>query len=81
MKIRVLYFAAAREIVGRRDESVAVRDGTSVGELSAELIRLHPPLRRLGRSVRFSVNLEVVDEGVLLRDSDVFGVLPPVAGG
>lgn len=81
MRVKVLYFAAAREIVARRDELVDLREGASVGELSTEILRLHPPLRKLGRAVKFAVNLVVSGEGTALRESDVVGVLPPVAGG
>ena len=46
-----------------------------------EVVRLHPGLRGLRRSIRLSVNLEVVDGEVTLHDGDEVGVLPPVAGG
>lgn len=81
MRVRVLYFAGARDAAERKDESLAIGDGTSLEELSAEIFRLHPALGRLARSVRFSVNLEVADAGTVLHESDVVGVLPPVAGG
>ena len=75
------YFAAARDAAARGGESLVLADGTSVVDLSDELCRLHPALRKLARSVKFSVNLEVVEPGTVLHESDVVGVLPPVAGG
>jgi molybdopterin converting factor small subunit len=56
------------------------RDATAAGMLE-EVVRLHPGLRGLRRSIRLSVNLEVVDGEVTLHDGDEVGVLPPVAGG
>ena len=81
MKVRVLYFAGAREIAARGEESMEVEDGASLDDLSAELFSAHPGLGKLAGSVRFSVNLEVAGGKTVLRESDVVGVLPPVAGG
>ena len=77
----MLYFAGARDLVSRKEEPVDLKEGGSVGDHSAEQFRLHPGLRKLDRSLRFSVNLELVPMDLTLRDSDVVGVLPPVAGG
>lgn len=79
MKVKVLYFAGAREIVAKGEESMDVRDGASLDDFASELFRVHPRLGKL--AVRFSVNLEVAGGKTALRESDVVGVLPPVAGG
>ncbi len=81
MKVKVLYFASAREISGGKEESLALPEGASVSDLSEAICELHPAMRGLSRSARFSVNLELVEPGRTLRESDVVGVLPPVAGG
>lgn len=77
----MLYFAAARDIVSKSRESLVLRDGASVRDLSDEILRLHPELGRVASSVRFSVNLELVDKKTILREEDEVGMLPPVAGG
>ncbi len=81
MKVKVLYFAGAREMASVESESISVDDGSSVGTVAEEITRLHPELKKLKGSVRYSVNLEVADEGDKLSDGDEVGVLPPVAGG
>ncbi len=81
MRVKVLYFAGARELTSKGSETVVIDDGGSVADLEAALVRLHPDLRKLEHSARFSVNMEVAGEEVLLRDGDEVGVLPPVAGG
>ena len=81
MLVRVLYFAGARDLSSASDERVEVRDGADLGELTRKVLMAHPRLKSMGRSVRFSVNLEVAEEGVRLKEGDVVGVLPPVAGG
>ena len=67
MKVRVLYFAGAREIVAKGEESLDIDAGASLDEFSAELFRVHPGLRKLAGSIRFSVNLEEAGGRTALR--------------
>ncbi len=62
-------------------EEMLLKDGATVGDLVTEISRRHPSLGKLKDSVRFSLNLQVVDEESELKDGDEVGVLPPVAGG
>ena len=81
MNVRVLYFAVARELASRPTESIELSEGASVNDLAKEVQRLHPSLRTLRNSAKYSVNLAVVDAGTILKDGDEVGVLPSVAGG
>ena len=81
MHLKILYFASARDIVGRRVELLSVDDARTVGELADRLENIHPGLRGLDKSIRYSVNLEVVDGGAVLHEGDEIGVLPAVTGG
>ena len=81
MRVRVRYFASARDAAAVGNETVQLGDGASVGELAAEIRKAHPAFGRLAGSVRFSVNLELVSQKTVLHDADEVGVLPPVAGG
>ncbi len=81
MRVRVLYFATARELASVRNEDVSVPEGSAVGVLVRQLLALHPGLKSLGNSVRYSLNHEVVGNDAMLNDGDEVGVLPPVAGG
>ena len=77
----MLYFAAARDLAERKTETVTVKEGGTVKELATELTKMHPGLRSLEASVRFSLNSELVESSAPLREGDEVGVLPPVAGG
>jgi molybdopterin converting factor subunit 1 len=79
--VKVRYFAGAHEIAKVEAEPLKVSEGASVKELAEEIVKLHPGLKKLRTSVRFSVNMEVAGETRSLRDGDEVGVLPPVAGG
>lgn len=82
MSIRVLYFAATRDLVGRPEEELELpADATSVRALLELLTARHPALAgRLGhtRIARNEAFVEL-DEGV--ANGDVIALIPPVAGG
>lgn len=80
-KLKVLYFATAREAVGKQSETISVAKRVTVAEVLGHLVVAHPMLLPLKGSIRISVNQEIVEDGAALKDGDEVGVLPPVAGG
>jgi sulfur-carrier protein len=82
VKVRVLYFAAVRELVGRDEETLELpADVTTVGALAAHLQHTHEPLAGRLASVRFARNEEFARADDALADGDDVAVIPPVAGG
>lgn len=80
--VRVLYFAAARELAGTASEAVplpepALDTRALIDLLAARHPRLAPYLKRM----RIAVNGEFVGEHHVIRGGDEVNVLPPVAGG
>ena len=82
MKIRVKYFAAHREAVGRAEEELQIAGHARVKDIMDQLVSMHP---KLGGSIRrnsiYSLNQNIVDEDAKLRDGDVLAIFPPVGGG
>lgn len=81
IRIKVLYFAQAREAAGAGEEVMSVPQGTSVGEVMRISLDAHKGLRGISRTLQVAVNEEMARPGHLLSDGDVVAVLPPVAGG
>ena len=81
MNIRVIYFASARDLASVRSEELEVAEGSTLEKLAANIFRLHPPLGKMERSLKFSINLELGEVDRPLHEGDEIGVLPPVAGG
>jgi len=81
MIVKVLYFASAQGLANVRSEDMRLRDGSSVEEMAAEMLRLHPALKSIEPTIRYSVNFEVAETSERLHDGDEVAVLPPVAGG
>jgi len=80
--VRVLYFAAVRDLVGCVEEAVDLPESVRrVDDFVRYLQELHPALAgRLG-GVRFAVNESFAEGFDEIRDNDVIAVIPPVAGG
>ena len=82
MTVTILYFAALRELLGIREELVALRgDVLTVQDLAAQLVERHPALRPHLASVRFAVNESFVDTNASVNAGDTVALIPPVSGG
>ena len=81
MNVRVLLFAAAREVVGARELSLALRDGAVARDALDALCEGHPALAAHRASLRVAVDGEYARDDVALREGAEVAVIPPVAGG
>ena len=81
MIVRVLYFASAQGLTNLKSESMSLKDGVTLREMAAEMLRLHPALKSIEPTIRYSVNFEIVEGNTQLHNGDEVAVLPPVAGG
>jgi molybdopterin synthase catalytic subunit len=81
MKLHVMYFAAARELVGKATEELTLPPSLTVQDLVRHLAELHPRLAPYVTRMRVAINDEIVAAGAHLNDNDQVALLPPVAGG
>jgi molybdopterin converting factor subunit 1 len=79
--IKVLYFAALRDLFGCSDESMALAPGTTLAELAEILAQRAPALKGHLRSLAWGVNFEFAPLQTALKDGDEVALLPPVSGG
>ena len=81
-RVRVLYFAAVRDLVGTDEEDLDVPPSVdTVARLAEHLCQVHPALAgRLG-AVRFARNEVFATSEEPIGDGDVIALIPPVAGG
>jgi molybdopterin converting factor subunit 1 len=77
----MLYFGIVRERLGRREEDRQIGEGSTVGDLVAELARTDDLFALGAGSIRIAVNREYVGDSHALADGDEVAVIPPVAGG
>lgn len=84
MTIKVLYFAALRDALGRSEESLALPPGVStIGDLQAFLADRGERWKAIegGKSVRAARNQRMASSSEPVSPGDEIAFFPPVTGG
>ena len=81
IRVRVLFFGAARDASGRSEVELTLNGPTEATDAFAQLLRVYPELRRFGRSLLFAVNQEYAPRDRQVHDGDELAFFPPVSGG
>ncbi|MEM0118497.1 MAG: MoaD/ThiS family protein [Conexivisphaerales archaeon] len=81
IKVKVLFWAQAREIAGTGEEYYQLGYNSKIEELIEEILKKHPGLGNMKTSVRVAINGEMSSGSPKLKDGDVIALLPPFAGG
>ncbi len=82
MTVRILFFGALRELMGRNEQSLELGGAQpTVTDALACLTRQEPRLRERLAAVRVACNETFVDRTSELTEGDVVALIPPVAGG
>ena len=80
MKIQVLAFGIAKDIIKNNALEMEVKDGISIVALKSLLCDLYPEFEQL-RSINIAVNADYQDDDFILSEKDEIVILPPVSGG
>lgn len=81
LRVSILFFGAARDIVGAPQLEFQIAANSTVGTLKGEILAEYPELARFGRSLLIAVNCEYADENMTLKSGDEIAFFPPVSGG
>jgi molybdopterin synthase catalytic subunit len=81
IRVRLLYFGAAREAAGREEEQLEVGAPATSASVFEEVLNAHPALRRFGRSLLVAVNEEYARGEAEVHAGDEIAIFPPVSGG
>ncbi|HZH29448.1 MAG TPA: molybdopterin converting factor subunit 1 [Pyrinomonadaceae bacterium] len=81
IRVRLLYFGAAREEAGREEEQLEVCAPATAASVFEEVLNAHPALRRFGRSLLVAVNEEYAGAEASVSAGDEVAIFPPVSGG
>ena len=80
MKLSILNFGIARDIVGATEFEVELREGANIADLKALLFHEYPEFERLA-SFAVAVNESYATDEVILKEGDTIAIIPPVSGG
>ena len=81
LRVRVLFFGAARELVGSEGGELELNQPATAASAFDEVVAAYPQLQRFGRSLLFAVNQEYAANDRVVRAGDELAVFPPVSGG
>ena len=81
MNIKVLYFAAIREKLGKSSENITVDDGISLKEIMGKLSGNYEIIAEMDKSLMVAVNREYRGRETILREGDEIAIIAPVSGG
>jgi molybdopterin converting factor subunit 1 len=81
IKIKLRFFALYREVVGRGQMEMEVKEGTTPAYIWHELCQEFPKLAEQSDTWKVAVNNEYADPGVNLREGDEVAFIPPLSGG
>ena len=82
MKIRVLFFASARQLAcGTKFFEIDLPENSSTSDLRTEILKHFPALEPVVFSITLAVNQEYVDGEIALQEGDEVAFIPPISGG
>src|SRR5437588_12831129 len=79
--VHVLFFGAARDIVGLEELDLSLTSPTSAAAAEEQILNSYPDLRRFGSSLLVAVNQEYAQPDRQIHDGDELAVFRPVSGG
>jgi molybdopterin converting factor subunit 1 len=80
MKIQLLAFGIARDILGGQKCAFTLTSGETVADLKSAITEEFTAFAKL-RSIAFAVNESYVNDDYVLHEADEVVIIPPVSGG
>ena len=80
MKVNLLAFGIAREILKTKTLKVDVPSGATIAVLKQQLLQMHPELGKL-KSLSFAVGENYQQDSYTLSEDNEVAIIPPVSGG
>ena len=80
MKIKVIAFGIAKDILSSKQVEIELKSGDTISSLRQILLHRHPEFSKL-KSLSFAVGVNYQDDGYTLNENDEVVIIPPVSGG
>ncbi|OBS12329.1 molybdopterin synthase sulfur carrier subunit [Elizabethkingia miricola] len=80
MKLKILAFGIAKDILGGTEKEIDLAEGTTVQSLKVKLENEYTELKRL-RSYFIAVDNEYAENDQIIISTNEIAIIPPVSGG
>lgn len=80
MKIEIIAFGIAKDILKGKSTQLEVAGDATVREVKEQLVHEYPDFQTLA-SLQLAVNAEYVADDHILNENDELVLIPPVSGG
>jgi len=80
MKIKLLFFGIATDLVGENSIFYELKSAASLLNLKKELMLNYPKLKNI-KDFAIAVNEEYAEDDFIIKENDVVAIIPPVSGG
>ena len=80
MKIEVIAFGIAKDILNSNQVTLEMEEQSSVADVRQILVDLYPAFQGLS-SLQLAVNADYVSDDYLIKENDEVVLIPPVSGG
>jgi molybdopterin converting factor subunit 1 len=80
MKIEILFFGITSDLIGETQLQIAFENAISVADFKSVLKERYPQLKNIN-SYAIAVNEAYAKDDIILKQSDIVAIIPPVSGG
>lgn len=81
MKLKIILFAAARDLCDNSEVLVELQQSATIADLKVELSKQFPQLEPILSRSAISVDHQYASDQLELSESNEIAIIPPVSGG
>ena len=79
--VHIRLFAGLHDMIGKRDVTMQLPDGATIGQLRDRLGEEYPVVQPFLTTLVCAVDEEYVPSEHVLREGDAVALIPPISGG